>query len=94
MLQINDSNIRLKILKKVTQNKLSYFDTEELVNTLIKPDPEESAISRKKIVIKDIRLFYNTIENTVKRMKEVGIKTTEEKTETDTFVEYRIKIHK
>ena len=94
LLQINDSNIRLKILKKVTQNKLSYFDTEELVNTLIKPDPEESANSRKKIVIKDIRLFYNTIENTVKRMKEVGIKTTEEKTETDTFVEYRIKIHK
>ena len=69
------------------------FDTEELVERVTDSDNNKNN-PRHRIVIKDIRLFYNTINKAVSTMRQSGINATEEKTETDEFVEYRIRITK
>ena len=93
LMKIKDSNIRMTILNKVVENNLSLFDTEELVERLTVSENARTN-PRHRIVIKDIRLFYNTINKAVSTMRQSGINATEEKTETDEFVEYRIRITK
>lgn len=93
LMKIKDSNIRMTILNKVVENNLSLFDTEELVERLTVSENDRTN-PRHRIVIKDIRLFYNTINKAVSTMRQSGINATEEKTETDEFVEYRIRITK
>lgn len=93
LLKISDENIRRIILNKVVDNSLTLFETEELVERMT--ESENDKINPKhRIVIKDIRLFYNTINKAVSTMRQSGIDATEEKTETDEFVEYRIRINK
>ncbi len=93
LLRIQDVNIRKKITQNVINNNLNVIQTDELVEKII--DPDDSLKKNKhKIVIKDIRLFYNTINKAVSTMRQSGINATEEKTETDEFVEYRIRITK
>ncbi|MBQ5565498.1 MAG: ParB/RepB/Spo0J family partition protein [Clostridia bacterium] len=94
LLKVKDSSIRLNIIKKIAENQLSLIDTEELVQSLISPDYEKALRANQKIVIKDIRPFFNTIRKAVSTMKHSGIKAVEEKTETEDFIEYRIRITK
>ena len=92
-LKIQDVNIRKRITKNVINNNLNVIQTDELVQKIIDPD-DSLKKSRHKVVIKDIRLFYNTIDKAVSTMRQSGINATEEKTETDEFVEYKIRITK
>lgn len=93
LMKIKDSNIRMTILNKVVDDDMNLFDTEELVERLTESGSNITN-PRHRIVIKDIRLFYNTINKAVSTMRQSGINATEEKTETDEFVEYRIRITK
>lgn len=93
LLKIQDVNIRKKITKNVINNNLNVIQTDELVQKIIDPD-DDLKKSKHKFVIKDIRVFYNTIDKAVSTMRQSGINATEEKTETDEFVEYRIRITK
>ena len=92
-MKIEDREIRKKILHRVIEKNLSVISTDELVRKIIEPDSEMKD-RKHKIIIKDIRLFYNTIDKAVSTMRMSGINATEEKTETDDFVEYRIRIAK
>lgn len=47
---------------------------------------------RRTIAVKDVRIFYNTIENAVDIMKQAGIDASTERNDYDGFVEYFIKI--
>lgn len=93
LLKIKEHEIRMAVLNKIVDNNMSLFDTEELVERMTDSE-NDKANPRHRIVIKDIRLFYNTINKAVSTMRQSGINATEEKTETDEFVEYRIRITK
>ena len=93
LLMLQDLNMRKTVFNKVIDEKLSILDTEAIVNNFIKLDCSNYN-HRYRIIIKDIWFFYNTIENAVSKLKHMGINATEEKTETDEFVEYRIRIIK
>ena len=94
LLMIPDLKTRKSLFMKIINDKLSILDTEEIVNELTHLNCKNSIKSNQRIIIKDMKLFYNTIDNAVSKMKQMGIDATEEKTETDSFVEYRIRISK
>ena len=48
----------------------------------------------KKIVVKDVRIFVNTINRAVDTMRLSGINATSSKSETDEYIEYTVKIPK
>jgi len=47
---------------------------------------------RQTIAVKDVRIFFNTIENAVDILKRAGIEATSERTNCDGYVEYLIRI--
>ncbi len=94
LLKIENERARKKVLKKVIENSLNVAQIEDVVERLLSPNKDKKELKHQTIIIKDIRLFYNTINKAVKTMQSSGINATEEKTETDEFIEYKIRITK
>ncbi len=94
LLKIESEKMRKKVLAKIVENGLNVSQTEEVVNRIIKPELSKKTASPKTIIIKDVRLFFNTINKALATMRKSGIDATDEKTETESFIEYRIRIPK
>lgn len=94
LLKIDNAKTRKKVLTKVVENGLNVGQTEELVNKVLMPIEKRKSVCSQTIIIKDLRLFFNTVNKAIQTMRKSGIDATEEKTETDEFIEYRIRISK
>ena len=94
LLNIKDRDLRSKILNKVIKHKLTYEQTEQLVMKIVSPGSYDSKPDNQKMIIKDMRVFYNTINNALVTMKKSGINADENITETDEYIQYVIRIPK
>ncbi len=89
-LSIKDKD-REKFLYYIAHKGLNLSKTKELVQKI---KFKKKGQTLKSLVPLDIRLYSNTIENTVKTMKNAGIDVKSEKYEREEFIEYVIKIPK
>lgn len=94
LLNIKDISVRKKILNKVVNHKLTHKQAEQLVLKIVSPESYDKNSDRKKVIIKDMRVFYNTINNALVTMKKSGINAVEKITENDEYIQYVIKIPK
>ena len=77
LVRIEDEETQLKILKKVIAQQLNVKKTEELVEKAIentKSDPEKKE-TKIKHIIKDLRLFKNSIVQAIDIMSKAGYNT-------------------
>lgn len=78
-------------LKIIIEKKLNVAQTEELIKNKL-----ENKINYKKKnfipIIKDIRIFFNTINNAVKTMRKSGVMAKLKKEEEKDFIKYIVKI--
>lgn len=76
LLKVEDEATQLEILQTVVVNKLNVRDTELLIEQKLNP-PTKSAkgIKRQPMlkVIKDVRIFINTVGELATQMKKVGL---------------------
>lgn len=95
LLRIDDEKIRREALSKIISDNLNTQQAENLVSELINfcPKPEKKQ-GNSKAVIKDVRIFVNTINKAIDTMRLAGIDAQSNKTDTDNFIEYTIKIPK
>lgn len=81
LLRLDEGEERMSALKKIIERSLNVSQTEEYVEDLIcaksrlaeresKPDKSEQ---KRKLIIRDIRLFYNSIDHAVDVIKKSGI---------------------
>ncbi len=95
LLRIADEKIRREVLSRIIADNLNVIQTEQLVGIYIKSAPREKKPEGKsKAVIKDFRIFLNTINRAVDTMRVAGIDAQSNKTETGNFIEYTIRIPK
>lgn len=93
LIKISDESLRKKILERVVEESLSVVETSQLVFELT--DGKEDPHSRiEKFIIKDMRLFSNTIQHVVTTMRRAGLNALLEHTEDDGYIEYKIRITK
>ena len=95
ILKISDETERRIVLSEIVENNMNVTQSEEYIDEIL----HESKVRRKqfqckKAVIKDIRIFENTIENAVNTMREAGIPAVKLQTENDDLIEYVIQIPK
>lgn len=80
-------------IEYIIKNKLNVEQTESYVlDCLRKLEPKTP--STRLLVIKDMRIFLNSINKAVKLMQSAGIQVDSQKTETDEFVEMTIRVPK
>ena len=74
-------------------NQTEAFVTDVLMRNSVNILKEEKK-PQKKVVVKDVRIFVNTINKAVDTMRLSGINATSSKSETDEYIEYTVKIPK
>lgn len=76
LLTLEDEVAQQSVLQAVVENGLNVRQTEALIESLSEEAaPEEAAVGRKRIkVIRDVRIFLNTIKKVVGDLKGTGVK--------------------
>lgn len=95
LLRLTDENTRREALSRVISESLNVMQTENLVNLMLTVTPkQEKKQGVNKVVVKDVRIFVNTINKAIDTMKLAGIDAQTDKIDTDNFIEYKIRIPK
>lgn len=92
LLRLSDSQ-RDVALREIERRHLNVEETEKLVNSMIFPD-NNSTPRKQMTVIKDVRIFFNTINNAINLMQRSGIDAVAQREEYADYYEYIVKIPK
>lgn len=95
LLKIDDIDLRKEALSKMISENLNISQAELLVSQMLS---QNSVIAKKTgksmLVVKDIRIFLNTINKAVDTMRLAGIDAVSKKQDSGDYIEYTIKIPK
>lgn len=92
LLKLEDLELQRMALREIISKRLNVSDTDKLVEKLNRPQKKKKG--KPMLVLKDIRIFMNTISHAVDTMKRAGIAAVTEKNETEDYIEYHVKIQK
>lgn len=98
LLKIKNEDSRKEVLSHIIAENLNVKETEKYISSLLdnkKVQPlHNNNNNDKKIVVKDVRIFVNTISRAVDTMRMSGIDAVSNKEETEDYIEYTVKIPK
>jgi ParB family chromosome partitioning protein len=92
LLRISDVELRLAALRHIAARSLTVAESESYIEKLLCQKEEEKRRKNMKIVIKDVRIFYNTIDHAIDTMRRAGIDVTSSRRDNGDSVEMTIKI--
>ena len=97
LLRLNSREERNAALEHIIKNDLNVRETDEYIDFLTdrrKTPARVNHKARERIVIKDVRLFYNTVGKALDTMRRAGFKTDLVRNEDDKSINMSIKIFK
>jgi ParB family chromosome partitioning protein len=99
LLKINDPKVQMDVLDAIRQKGLNVRETEGLIEEILedisremskKAKPKQNTIK----VIRDVRIFINTINHVVSEMKKAGLKIKANQEQDDDYITIQLKIPK
>lgn len=95
LLKIYDQELRKEALSQIISQGLNVTQSEQMIEKLMCSCslPSKSKANRK-FVIKDVRIFINTINKAVDTMKQAGIDAVCKHVDSGEYIEYTVKIPK
>ncbi len=97
LLRLGSREERTVALDYIIKNSLNVRETDEYIDTLVEKreaPTKEKHKPKERFVIKDVRLFYNTIGRAIDTMRRAGFKTDLVRDEDDEAINMSIKIFK
>lgn len=91
LLRIPDEKTRKRILNKIIELNLNVKQTDELVEKALSGKRRQA---KRIFIVKDVRVFLNTINHAIEAMKLSGINAQSCKSETDEYIECIVRIPK
>ncbi len=97
------TELRETALHKIIVDELSLTQTEKLVESIINPSDSQETTSQderpiqkpiRKSAIGNIKLFSNSLSQLLSTMHNAGITADSKKSETDKYIEYKVRIFK
>lgn len=80
ILRIGDVNARIQALKMIITHEMNVSRTETYIEQLLVGDQNsQPASGKRKLILKDIRIFYNTIDRAIDTMERAGISVAKER---------------
>ncbi len=92
LLRLKNEDARKSALKHIIKRNLNVAASEEYIDKLLTEKKTDN--SKTKIIIKDMRLFYNTIDKAIETMRATGFDVETTKRETSETTEIIIAIPK
>ncbi|AIF54025.1 nucleoid occlusion protein [Pelosinus sp. UFO1] len=99
LLKIDDSRLQLEVLELISEKNLNVRETEELIEEFLediaKQVEAKNAPKRNVVkIIRDVRIFINTINNVVGEMKKTGLKIKVKQEQDEEFIHINLRIPK
>jgi len=94
LLRIADPHMQSDVLQRVIQRDYNVQETDALVDSALAALEEPPAKRSYIRIVKDVRIFVNSIHHAVDAMRNSGIQAVSEKTENDEFLIYTVRIPK
>lgn len=95
LVRIESVKQRQAVLAKIIRENLNVSKTEFIVDSIIGENSKAgTAKAEKRLVVKDVRIFVNTINKAIDTMRMSGINACAQKNEYDEYIEYTVKIPK
>ena len=100
LLRIVEPDQRDDALNEMIARQMNVSDAEEFIEKLVNPpeppaaQKEERRPARPLTVVRDVRVFMNTLTRAVDTMRRSGLNARTAKSETDDYIEYTITIPK
>ena len=91
LLKLPDEQAQSEVLQEVITRHMSVAETERYIERYLEGRQEKP---KRTLLFKDVRVFINTINHAISVMRQSGIDAISQKNETDTFIEYSIRIPK
>ena len=85
--------VRRRVINYIILKELNVAETEEYIETIIAQKPDKKQ-GKRIFLLKDIRLFINTVNKAVDFMKKSGIDVTTQQKDVGDDIEYYIRIPK
>lgn len=90
LLKVETESKLYEAIEYISANSLSAAQTEKYVAAIDKCQKPQR--KTPKILVKDVRIFLNTINNAIKIMNQSGIHASAQKIDSGDFIEYVVKI--
>lgn len=96
LLKLPDEKLQRSVAQRIVKNNYNVSESEKIIENILAKLSGESSAKKpiKTAVLKDVRIFANTIKKAVSVMRESGIDAVSIQNEGDKFYEYIIKIPK
>ena len=92
MLKLSNKTDRLEIIRRIIKYRLNVECTEQAIEEYIKQNNLRESYRKRRKAFKDARIFINSINKTIDTMKATGMSVEADKTQTEEYVEYRVRI--
>ena len=95
LLRVQSAEQRLRIIDYICTHNLNVATTEAYIDRfLARNESERRPRAPRKIILKDIRIFYNSIDKAVSLIKQAGIPVESERIDGEEQIELTIRIPK
>ena len=95
LLKVDDPEVMWTVLRAVTDRHLNVEQTETMIAHLLGEDAPADKHRRKVVpLFRDVRIFVNTVNKAIATMQASGIDAVSNKTETDDYIEFHVRIPK
>ena len=83
---------RMAALQRMAEQGLNARQADELVSSLLAVSPRKPGKPRRRVMVRDVRVFVNTIDRAVRLMKDAGVPAQVGRTDGEDYIEYRVRI--
>ncbi len=92
LLRLDNEKDMWTTLKLISEKHLNVEQTDAYIDTITdkKVKPHHNVVK----IFKDVRIFVNTFNKAIQTMKDAGINAESNKTETEEYIEFRVRIPK
>ncbi|HCC01749.1 MAG TPA: nucleoid occlusion protein [Ruminococcaceae bacterium] len=92
LLRLPDVQQQKQVLELILKGQLNVQQTDQLINKILENTPKHR--QHQMPIIKDMRIFENTIQHAVSTLRQTGVSAETFQTETDDYVEWVVRIPK
>ncbi|MGI6307642.1 MAG: nucleoid occlusion protein [Dethiobacteria bacterium] len=96
LLKLNSPEKQLEVVKAIQEMELNVKEAEELILNICQDNTQsqKGAVKQRKVIIRDLRIFLNTIRQALGIIRKAGLKPLVEEIDQDEFWEIRIRLPK
>ena len=94
LLRLPDDDVRRRALDQIVDRQLSVAATDDYIDSLLARADAHAAPGRSRLVLKDVRVFLNTLQRSVDVMRRGGVDVGLEREQTDREMVVTIRIRR